>query len=104
MNYPRMIIFDYGHTLLYESDWNSVRGNAELLKYATKNPNNCSLDDIVKGAELIFGQNIENVRKIGYDISGQIGNRALYDYLGIEFSLTPTFLKYTVLPRWRRRY
>ena len=59
------------------------------MKYAVKNPNNCTLDDVIKGAELIFGQNIENVRKIGYDISGQIGNRALYDYLGIEFSLTP---------------
>ncbi|MBQ7131286.1 MAG: HAD family hydrolase [Oscillospiraceae bacterium] len=89
MNYPRMIIFDYGHTLLYEPDWDSVRGNAELLKYATKNPNNRTLDDVVKGAELIFGKNIENVRKIGYDISGRIGNRALYEYLGIEFSLTP---------------
>ena len=33
MNYPRMIIFDYGHTLLYEPGWDSVRGNAELLKY-----------------------------------------------------------------------
>lgn len=84
-----MIIFDYGHTLLYEPDWDSVRGNAELLKYATRNPNNYTLDDVRKGAELIFGQNIENVRKIGYDIGGQIGNRALYEYLGIEFSLTP---------------
>lgn len=89
MNYPRMIIFDYGHTLLYEPGWDSVRGNAELLKFAVKNPNNCTLDDVVNAAELIFGKNIENVRKIGYDISGQIGNRALYDYLGIEFSLTP---------------
>ncbi len=89
MNYPRMIIFDYGHTLLYEPDWDSVRGNAELLKFAVKNPNNCTLNDVVNAAELIFGKNIENVRKIGYDISGQIGNRALYDYLGIEFSLSP---------------
>ena len=89
MNYPRMIIFDYGHTLLYEPGWDSVSGNAELLKYVTKNPNNCTLDDVVKGAELILGKNIENIRKIGFDISGRIGNRALYEYLGIEFSLTP---------------
>ena len=89
MNYPRMIIFDCGHTLLYEPGWDSVRGNAELLKFAVKNPNNCTLNDVVNAAELIFGKNIENVRKIGYDISGQIGNRALYDYLGIEFSLSP---------------
>ena len=89
MRYPKMILFDYGHTLLYEPDWDSVRGNAELLKYAIKNPNNCTLEDVRKAAELIFGKHIESVRKIGYDISGQVGDKVLYEYLGIEFSLTP---------------
>jgi len=89
MKYPKMIIFDYGNTLLYEPGWDSVRGNAELMRYVLKNPDKRTLSDIGKAAELIFGQHVENVRKIGYDISGQIGNRALYEYLGIEFSLTP---------------
>lgn len=89
MKYPKMIIFDYGHTLLYEPDWDSVRGNAELLKYATKNPNHCTLEDVRKAAELIFGKHIESIRKIGYDICGQVGDKVLYEYLGIEFSLTP---------------
>lgn len=89
MKYPKMILFDYGHTLLYEPGRDSVRGNAELLKYVTKNPNNCTLEDVRKAAELIFGKHVESVRKIGYDISGQIADKALYEYLGIEFSLTP---------------
>lgn len=89
MNYPKMIIFDYGHTLLYEPDWNTDRGNAALMKYAVKNPNNCTVADITKGAEIIFGEHVANVRKLGYDICGQIANKTLYDYLGIEFSLTP---------------
>ena len=89
MKYPKMILFDYGHTLLYEPGWDSVRGNKELLKYITKNPNHCTLEDVRKGAELIFEKHVENVRKIGYDISGQIGNKVLYEYLGIAFSLTP---------------
>ena len=89
MRYPKMIIFDYGHTLLYEPGWDSVRGAAELLKYATKNPNSCTLEDVRNGAELIFGKHIERIRRIGYDICGQIGNKVLYEYLGIEFSLTP---------------
>lgn len=89
MKYPKMIIFDYGHTLLYEPGWNSVHGNEALLKYVTKNPNNCTLEDVKKGAELIFGKHIESIRKNGYDVPGQVGNRALYEYLGIEFSLTP---------------
>ena len=89
MHYPKMILFDYGHTLLYEPEWDAERGEAELLKYVTKNPNGYTIEHVKKGAALIFGEHIENVRKIGYDISGQIGNRVLYEYLGIEFSLTP---------------
>ena len=89
MQYPQMILFDYGHTLLCEPGWDSAGGNAELLKYTVKNPNHCTLEDVRKGAELIFGKHIESVRKIGYDIGGRVGNRVLYEYLGIEFSLTP---------------
>lgn len=89
MKYPKMILFDNGHTLLYEPGWDTVRGNKELLKYAVKNPNNRTLDDVLKGAELIYGKHAESVRRIGYDISAQVGNKVLYEYLGIEFSLTP---------------
>lgn len=89
LKYPKMIIFDNGHTLLYEPGWDTDRGNAELLKYAVKNPDNCTFEDVRKAADLIFGEHIENVRNIGYDIGGQIGDRVLYEYLGIEFSLTP---------------
>lgn len=89
MKYPEMIIFDYGHTLLYEPDWNSERGNNELLKYAVKNDNGCTTEDVKTLAEVVFGEHIEKVRNLGYDISGQVGNHFLYDYLGIEFSLSP---------------
>lgn len=89
IRFPKMIIFDYGETLLCEPDWDTDRGNVELLKYATKNPNNCTVDDVRKGAEMIFGEYIGNIRKMGYDISGQVGDRLLYDSLGMEFSLSP---------------
>ena len=84
-----MILFDYGRTLLYEPNWNSTKGLAELLKYATKNPNHCTLEDVERGAEVIFGKHMENIRRMGYDVSGQVGNKVLYAHLGIEFSLTP---------------
>ena len=34
MHSPKMILFDYGHTLLYEPDWDPVRGTATLLQFA----------------------------------------------------------------------
>lgn len=68
---PEMIIFDYGHTLLCEPDWNSDRGNVELMKYIVKNPNNCTIEDIRSEVNKIFGE-IESVRNtLGYDIPGK---------------------------------
>lgn len=88
MKKPEMIIFDYGHTLLYEPDWNSERGDMELCKYITKNPNYCTLEDIKKEIHIVFDE-IDKVRKeLNYDIPCSIGNRLAYDHLGIELSLT----------------
>jgi len=84
-----MIIFDYGHTLLCEPGWDPACGNAALMKYAVKNENHCTVEDVVKHAEIVFNEHVELVRALGYDISCQISNHFLYDYLGIEFSLTP---------------
>ena len=95
MKYPKMILFDYGNTLLCEPDWDSARGNAALLKYAAGNPNNCTIADVQKGAEQIFGRYIESVRKIGYDIGSQVGHRVLYESLGITFSLSPVEMETT---------
>ncbi len=89
MKKPEMIIFDYGKTLLYEPDWNSERGNRELMKYITKNPHNCTLEDIAREIQTVFGE-IEMVRDmLRYDIPCRVGDRLAYEHLGIEFSLTP---------------
>ncbi len=89
MRYPQMILFDYGHTLLYDPDWNPARGDAELMKHVVRNPNNCTLQDVRKAGELIFGKHVESVRKMGYEICAQAANRTLYEYLGMTLSLTP---------------
>ena len=87
MKYPKMIIFDYGHTLLWEPGWDSLNGNRELFKYVTKNPGKFTVEDVRPWAEEIFNGHIMSVRDLGYDVSGQVGDRVLYELLGIEFSL-----------------
>ena len=89
MKYPKMLIFDYGHTLLWEPGWDSERGNLELLKYVTENPGGYSFIDIRERAEIIFNEHIMSVRELGLDVSGRVGDRVLYELLGIKFSLTP---------------
>ncbi len=82
MKKPEMIIFDYGKTLLYEPDWNSERGNRELMKYITKNPHNCTLEDIAQEIHTVFSE-IEMVRDtLHYDIPSS--EKRHYDNNGTE--------------------
>ena len=89
VSYPKMIIFDYGHTLLYEPDWDATRGNMALLKHATKNSGNYTAADVERQVAYLLGSPLENVRELGCDITGQVFQRTLYASLGIECSLSP---------------
>lgn len=51
MKYPKMILFDYGRTLAYEPGWDSLRGNAALLRYAVKNDDSYTAEDVGKVAK-----------------------------------------------------
>jgi len=33
---PKMILFDYGHTLLYEPENSNLRGTEAVMRYAVK--------------------------------------------------------------------
>ena len=86
---PSMILFDYGRTLLYEPDWDSMRGNRALLEYAVKNPNACTVEDVQREIDSVFREIDEVREKMGYDISCVVGDRLAFGLLGIELSLTP---------------
>ena len=40
MHKPKMILFDYGQTLIAEDSFDGVKGTEAVLKYATKNKYN----------------------------------------------------------------
>ena len=39
---PKMILFDYGGTLLCEPDWDHLRGEKAVFEHVISNPHNCS--------------------------------------------------------------
>lgn len=45
MNKPEMIIFDYGHTLLYQPDFNTSNGNRAIYPYIKRNPRKISFEE-----------------------------------------------------------
>lgn len=85
MKRPKMILFDYGHTLVNETGIDVFAGHAAVLSHAVKNPDGVTpqiledyyqkwhtpMNEIVVGAE--------------YEIPALLYDRAIYDSLGLEF-------------------
>ena len=84
---PGMILFDYGDTLLWEPEWNFLRGNEALLRYAVKNSRGLSAQEISRFADELFGTACRPVRAIDREIHEWQFLRSLYGLLQIEFSI-----------------
>jgi putative hydrolase of the HAD superfamily len=82
---PEMILFDYGHTLIYEPKWSARRGMEALLARATRNPDGVRVDDIMPRYHEIFGGCVGSVRRQGFDVHGADALRTVCESMGVEF-------------------
>lgn len=88
MNKPKMILFDYGHTLVHETSINHERGVQAILAHATSNKNNISAQQASKMAVELFTEH-GKARSEMLEIHNFALHRYLYEYLQIEIDLTP---------------
>ncbi|MEG1426673.1 MAG: HAD family hydrolase [Oscillospiraceae bacterium] len=87
MKFPKMIIFDYGHTLLYEEDFNPLQGEKAAFKYIKNNPNRVTPEESSALADGVYGE-CGSARRDGFEIHNFQAMRYIYEYLGIEFSIS----------------
>ena len=87
MNKPKMIIFDYGHTLLCEPEFDFLRGQMALSPYITKNKYNLTPEQINDFSAGLF-KKTGAAREIGLELHEEQFQRFLYEYLGIEISIS----------------
>ena len=85
MKKPKMILFDYGQTLLDERPFLPVNGNAEVLKYAISNRHSLSPEQVQIHANEISAELSER----SFEYTCVSFNRYLYPSLGIELSISP---------------
>lgn len=86
MKKPKMIIFDYGQTLLCEPEFDTLRGEEALFKYVKVNKNNLSPKQVNDFSQELF-EKIGIVRELGLEIHERQFQRFLYEYLEIELSI-----------------
>ena len=84
---PKMIIFDYGHTLLYEPNHNTFNGNKAIFEYIKSNPYNVTLQEYDKTVQEMLKQ-IKEERGPNIEIHEHQFLKTVLDYLGIELSVS----------------
>lgn len=89
MNLPEMILFDYGHTLLYEPDFNGIRGSEAILTHALSNTRGLSAKEISDFSAKLFRDLSIYARNNGIEVHQHMFQRMLYAYLDIEIDLSP---------------
>lgn len=86
MKAPKMILFDYGHTLVYKTSRDNVFANEVILSYAKSNPHNYTAKQINDIGNDLF-VSLRNAQQSGVEVSMMKFQRTLFQYLEIDLSL-----------------
>lgn len=86
MHHPRMILFDYAHTLAYEPDTDFLRGEEAVFRHVRENPRGVTSEEASRlGTELFLAA--RDCRHSGWELHEHQQLRLKYDLLGLTFDL-----------------
>ena len=93
MKMPKMILFDYGQTLVNEGKFDGVKGSREVLKYAVQNKYNISAEQVQARADELNRElgRFDPARRhlFQIEVPNHMFTAYLYESLGITLSITP---------------
>ena len=92
MKMPKMILFDYGQTLIAEQAFDGVKGTAAVLKYATKNKYNLTAGQVQAKASAINQElgrfDPQKRHLVQIEVPNTMFTPYLYESQGIEVPLS----------------
>lgn len=92
MKKPKMILFDYGQTLVDEQLFDGVKGTEAVLKYATKNKYNKSAEELQAYANELNQElgrfDPEKRHLFQVEVPNDMFTKYLYESQGVEISLS----------------
>ena len=83
---PEMILFDYGGTLMYEPEWDHVRGTKALFEHVILNPHGYTPEE-VSNWETAFYQSMLPSREAGAELTEIQMLRLTYERHGIVLDI-----------------
>ena len=93
MKKPKMLLFDYGNTLVYEPAFDGEAGFRAVLEHCTANPRGADAAQLAA----IYAPALEKLmsasRAAEADLMDMCIKRLIYEELGLRFSLDPVLLE-----------
>lgn len=93
MKKPKMILFDYGQTIVDQAKFDGVKGSREVLKYAAANKYNLSAEQLQAKANELNRElgrfDPKNRHKNQIEVPNHMFTAYLYSSLGIRLELSP---------------
>ena len=94
MRLPKMVLFDYGQTLVAEEKFDGVKGTRAVLQYASKNKYNMSAEEVQEHANRINTElgRLDPIKRhtMEVEIPNSTFTPYLYESVGIELSIGPS--------------
>lgn len=87
MKKPRMLLFDYGGTLIDELDFSPSTGNKSIYPYITENPYNVSAEALDSYIQTLF-EKIRGMRSEQIEIHEHIFLRYVLEYWNLKLSIS----------------
>ena len=84
---PKMILFDYGQTLIVEPQFDAKRANLAVLQHASGHTN-MTPDEICAFSEKLFCLLSEKVRRDCREIDDVKFQQLLYEYAGLTLDIS----------------
>lgn len=93
MHRPKMILFDYGQTLVDEGQFDGIKGTEAVLRHATKNRHGYTAAQVQAAADAINAElgRFDPARRHRFrvEVPNHMFTAYLYESMGIQLSLTP---------------
>lgn len=90
MNKPKMILFDYGQTIINEKIFDPLRGTRAVLKEAAINPNNISAEEVQDLANQLLKEigrwGVDAEKQTFLEVHNHVFQNYLYEYFDIKFT------------------
>ena len=86
MNLPKMILFDYGETLLSERNIDFLRGERVVFYYLQENPRQVTPEEVAAFGVEVF-EAYGTCREKGFEIHEWPALRCKYEYFGLSFRI-----------------